>query len=359
MYISLKEVLLIFITIFIFLFINSIHKIIFSEYYSSISINKFNYEQNSNNQKSSFFLRLLLIIIETFVLSYFIELKLIMVGFTISAFLIVWPPIVYFKLLMFPITIQKIIILSRYLLYILNVVATIFFTKNIILKSFLGEKVFFFDNTGLNLMYNIFLLAFPFFIDYLIGKTYYINYDVNIDAFYEEVRLTVESVEMNKYYLAKYFKYEIKKYSKKYNINPRIIMYILCIEDIYRGYSLNRNLEKLYCHFFYKSAIEKDVSVGIAQIKISTFSKILKTSPLNFQRKIFNVGFSIKVLSLIIKDALDSYSATSENDIYAHIANIYNGNYNNSINVKIYSAVLRTLMENESLKYGKLPYWLE
>ena len=63
-------------------------------------------------------------------------------------------------------------------------------------------------------------------------------------------------------------------------------------------------------------------------------------------------------MTLIIKKIFNEYSDCSEyfnGDIFLYIASNYNGNYE-IVDVKIYSAVLRSLMKNKTLKYKKIDY---
>ena len=127
-------------------------------------------------------------------------------------------------------------------------------------------------------------LAFNFThkLDKIISKLYYSNYNMSINIFEEEVRLTIEKISFIQYYLLSLYKFEILKFSKKNNINPCLIFYLLCIENLNRGGKIYRKLKKIYCCFFYERAIKKDISVGISQIKISNIANILRQSPIMF-----------------------------------------------------------------------------
>ena len=102
--------------------------------------------------------------------------------------------------------------------------------------------------------------------------------------------------------------------------------------------------------------IKKDISIGISQIKISNIANILRQSPIMFKKNLFKPSFSINVMTLIIKKIFNEYNDYSDffnGDIFSYIASNYNSNYE-IIDVKIYSAVLRSLMKNKTLKYKKL-----
>ena len=77
-----------------------------------------------------------------------------------------------------------------------------------------------------------------------------------------------------------------------------------------------------------------------------------------FKKNLFKPSFSINVMTLIIKKIFNEYGNCSEyfnGDIFSYIASNYNGNYE-IVDVKIYSAVLRSLMKNKTLKYKKIDY---
>ena len=104
--------------------------------------------------------------------------------------------------------------------------------------------------------------------------------------------------------------------------------------------------------------IKKDISIGISQIKISNIANILRQSPIMFKKNLFKPSFLINVMTLIIKKIFNEYNDCSDffnGDIFSYIASNYNSNYE-IIDVKIYSAVLRSLMKNKTLKYKKINY---
>ena len=346
--------------ILIFLAFNFTHKTVFVQNYFFITSTNYNYIEEFPTQKKilSFLTRTLFIICASLILSYIFDYKIIYLGALVSTFLIIWPPIVYLNLLKFPFTTKKIIILFRYFLYMLNTYLLVYFSDNFLKKSLQGENIYILDNSAVALIINLFFLSFPTILDKIISKLYYSNYNMSINIFEEEVRLTIEKISFIQYYLLSLYKFEILKFSKKNNINPCLIFYLLCIENLNRGGKIYRKLEKIYCCFFYERAIKKDISVGISQIKISNIVNILRQSPIMFKKNLFKPSFSINVMTLIIKKIFNEYDDCSDyfnGDIFSYIASNYNGNYE-IIDVKIYSAVLRSLMKNKTLKYKKINY---
>ena len=145
------------------------------------------------------------------ILSYIFDYKIIYLGALVSTFLIIWPPIVYLNLLKFPFTTKKIIILFRYFLYMLNTYLLVYFSDNFLKKSLQGENIYILDNSAVALIINLFFLSFPTILDKIISKLYYSNYNMSINIFEEEVRLTIEKISFIQYYLLSLYKFEIFK----------------------------------------------------------------------------------------------------------------------------------------------------
>ena len=81
-------------------------------------------------------------------------------------------------------------------------------------------------------------------------------------------------------------KYFIDRVARENDINTVLLETILRLEIFYRGRMYNRLLEKCACRFFSKIEIKKNITVGIAQIKISTAAEVLKEEPKRFIKKI-------------------------------------------------------------------------
>lgn len=347
--------------VIVYLFFNYAHKIVFPEKYSSIIINNFTYNEDYSGEKRKiyfdFFMRLALIIIEVFVFNkiFKFDYNLIYYGVVIGAFLNVWPAIVYFKLLKIPTNKNRIIILSRYLLFIANAWIIVYFMESVIDKSLSGKNTLFLDNSFFSFMIGLFLTIFPMLIDKIVSQYYYINFPLEIDFFKEEVQLTLKKIRMNEIYVEELYENEIYKHSQKYNLNPKLITYIMSFEDFYRGGYLWQIAEKIYCYYFYDFAIKKDASIGISQMKISNIAKTLKMSPLRFKKRLFNPNFMIRTTCKFVYKILKDYDDLNQNmelgfDIYDYITQEYLGNCENQ-SAKVYALTLKTLL------MGKGPYF--
>lgn len=351
----------IFIGVILFLFTNFIHKTVFNRKYLGITIEDEKVSQLSGKAYINFTARTSIIMVDTLVLSFFkIEMKNILISSFISSFLILWPAIILFKIYNI-FNFLKLKIMVRYIFYILINLFTSYCSIKYLKAAFLGEYIFIFDNSGLSFVFTIIPVLIPGIIEKMISKIFYTYTNkLFIKSFYEEINITIENIDLIKDRIFSLYKYEIKKLSKKYDINPKIVLYILCIESLYRGSFFEKISEKIYCYFLYDLAIEKDISIGITQIKLSVISDMIQQSPYVFRKKLFNPEFLIKITCKIIKKEIlnfKKYNKRKIRDVYTHLANIYNGNYDN-ISVKVYAATLRTLMgENKIIGYKKYTDW--
>ncbi|WP_143311343.1 hypothetical protein [Cetobacterium ceti] len=273
----------------------------------------------------------------------------IVTGFFFGAFLTVWPAIAYFKLLRFPYYKYKILILARYLLYIVIVVSVAYGTDKLIFLSVSGKEIYYLDNSGIGIIISFMLVVIAPLIDYIITDICHVNLEKkHLDIYRDEVSFMLDNLDLNIEYVGNKYQYEIEKYSKQNNINPKLILTLLALENIYRGEKLFQILEKLYFKIFYEKAIKKDMSLGVSQMKISTISKTLQVSPHSFKRKIYTSKFSIRVMCKYIKKILEEFSEENDKDIYEYISEKYVGS-TVSKSGKIYAAVLRNYLKREEL----------
>ena len=332
----------IFIGVILFLFTNLIHKTIFNRKYLGITIEDEKVSQLSGRAYINFTARTSIIMIDALILSFFkIEIKNILISSLISSFLIVWPAIILFKLYNI-FNLFKLKIMIRYIFYIAINFLTSYYSIKYLKAAFLGEYIFILDNSGLSFVFTIIPILIPGIIEKMISKIFYTYTNkLFIKNFYEEINITIENINLIKYRIFSLYKYEI-------------VLYILWIESLYRGSFFEKISERIYCYFLYDLAIEKDISIGITQIKLSVISDMIQQSPYVFRKKLFNPKFLINVTCKIIKKEILNFKNFNERkmrDIYIHLASAYNGNYDN-ISVKVYAATLRTLMgKNKIIGY--------
>ena len=309
----------------------------------------------------SFFIKIFIIIVEVIFFRKIVgcTAKDISNGFLIGAFLTVWPAIVYFKLLRYPFSRYKIVILLRYILYIALVFSIANLTQELILSSLNGKQNYILDNSGLSIIINLAIFIGAPILDYIITDVcHFNNKKYNFNLLKEEIEITSEKFDIDRYYIDSLYKYEIKKYSKKYNLNPRLVESILILENIYRGELSRKILENILCNYFYSIALTLHLSVGISQMKILTISRLIQTSPYNFKRRITNINFLMKVTCQYLKEIIEKYESTEKKiEVYEYIVNEYVG-YAENKSGKVYTAILKKNLERE-INLNKYPENIE
>ena len=159
-------------------------------------------------------------------------------------------------------------------------------------------------------------------------------------------------------------KYVIDNVAKECDINVILLKTILQLEIFYRGRAYYRIIERVLCKCFKRSAIKRDISIGIAQMKISTVQKVMRKNPYDFIRDITNDEMNIKVCGKYLRQLIDEYQYKLEkeyysiegkySDVFDYIACQYSGGIpeTKERTILIYSAILRSMCSNSPLVYA-------
>ena len=285
--------------------------------------------------------------------------KQIAIGIFIACFLNVWPAIVQNQLLKFRKNRTEWLILMGYFLFIGTSIFIEMITIRLIIPLLKGDTtVYWLDNQGVTILLSLMMMAFPITVETVLAKFARIVVVQKIDTFVEEVYIIEHQLGMNNYLIEKN-KFVIDKVARENDINTILLETILKLEIFYRGRMYNKILEKMVCRFFPKIAIKKNVSVGIAQIKISTAETILRENAFDFIKKICNDKFNIELCAKLIKKVIDEYDDNYEEyyeeyaDIYDYLSCQYLGAIvdEKDKTALVYSAVLRSIMNKERLYY--------
>lgn len=203
---------------------------------------------------------------------------------------------------------------------------------------------------------SLFLIAFPIELEIIIDKFFRVVIIENADSYREELYILENQLNMKNYYIEKN-KIIIDSVARKYDINIDILEAILKLEIFYRRRLFYPIFEKILCKYFSNYAIKKDISVGIAQIKISTAEKILNKDSREFIKKICYDDMNIDVCARLIKLLIDNYENKNsdfyiyEFDIYQYISLEYLGGCFMNKTMMLYSSILRGVMKNKELYY--------
>ena len=358
-FIYYKDIFPIIISWFIFFLLAASHRILLPNQYGSFL--QFKEEENTKKTVQSSSIRILYLIIGTLFLHLVLSFtkKQIIIGVFIVCFLNVWPAIIQNQLLKIRKNKTAWLLLIGYILFIIFSILITIITIDIFIPVLLGNSsIYWLDNQAITIITTLFMLIVPTLsLEAILSKFTRIVIVQNIDTFIEEVYILQNQLNMDQPMIEKN-KYSINKVAKENDINIKLLETTLRLEIFYRGREYNIILEKIICNFFSKIARKKDISVGIAQIKISTAEKLLKEDYPKFIKKIcsdeFNISLCGKLLNHLINNYKEnSYISTDYEDIYDYIACEYLGtdSYQKNKTALIYSSVLRSFMNTKKLYY--------
>ncbi|SEN53422.1 hypothetical protein SAMN05216454_10576 [Peptostreptococcus russellii] len=354
---STDDLIPIIVSSILFIFLSTIHKTLISEKYSSIL--QFRAEEDIKRTVSSTVIRIIYIILGTYFLYSICNYseKQIVLGIFIVTFLNIWPAIIQNHLLKFRNNTTEWSLLLHYIIFVIVSITICKLTITIFIPVLKGAKLFvFLDNKAMTFIISLFLIAFPIELEKIIDKLFRVVIIENADSYREELYILENQLNMKNYYIEKN-KIIIDSVARKYDINIDILEAILKLEIFYRRRLFYPIFEKILCKYFSNYAIKKDISVGIAQIKISTAEKILNKDSREFIKKICYDDMNIDVCARLIKLLIDNYENKNsdfyiyEFDIYQYISLEYLGGCFMNKTMMLYSSILRGVMKNKELYY--------
>lgn len=287
--------------------------------------------------------------------------KQICIGIFIVCFLNTWPAITQNHLLKIKKSGIEWIILLGYSAFIAVSVLITIITIRIFIPLIKGDALIqWIGNPGFSILLSLSAIAFPFSIESLLAKSSVVIIQT-IDTFKEEVYILERQLAIDNYEI-KHNKFTIDNAAKENDINVVLLETILGLENFYRGRMYNKILEKILCRFFPVIALKKNISVGIAQIRLSTAEKVLRKDAHTFIKEICNDEYNIALCAKVLKSIIDKHNELDEkswfdeedySDVYDYIAGQYLGTTEcrKDKTTLIYSAVLRSFMEEKALYY--------
>ena len=347
---------------FIFSMLAMAHRVFLPNKYSAFL--QFKEEEDVNKTIQSAIIRIIYLIIGTSALNMLwgFDEKQIGIGIIGACFLNVWPAIIQHQLLKLKKTRTEWLILIGYIVFI----GTSWFVAIVTVRLFIpvlrgDSAVYWLDNQAITFLLSLIMMVFPIPLEAIISKFACVVVIQTIDTFIEEVYILEHQLNMECPQIEKN-NYLIDRVARENDISTALLETILRLEVFYRGRVYNKILEKLVCIFLSKLAIKKDISVGIAQIRISTAKEILRENPEHFIKRICEDSLNIEVCGKLLKSMInkyddlhikDIYEYENYEDIFDYIACEYIGAYpwQKDKTALIYSAVLRSLMKEEKLYY--------
>lgn len=338
------------------------HRILIPAKYSAFL--QFKEEENVNKTIQSTSIRIIYLIVGTSFLKLFLGYteKQIGIGIFIACFLNIWPAIIQNQLLKLRKNRTEWLILCGYFLFIATSIFVEIMTIRLFIPLLKGDTtVYWLDNQAITMFFSLILLAFPVTAEAILSKFARIVVVQTIDTFVEEVYILEHQLNME-YPLIEENKFIIEKTARDNDISVVLLETVLRLEIFYRGRMYNRMIEKFVCRFFPRIAIKKNISVGVAQIRISTAEEVLRENPFHFIKKICNDKLNIEICARLLRNIINKYEDMEETasyycenyeDIYDYIACEYLGAYaeQKDKTALVYSAVLRSFMKEKKIYY--------
>ena len=338
------------------------HRVFLPNKYSAFL--QFKEEEDVNKTVQSTIIRIIYLIVGTCVLNILFGFgeKQICIGIIGACFLNVWPAIIQHQLLKLKKTQTEWLILTGYIVFIGTSCFVAIVTVRLFIPVLRGDStVYWLDNQAITFLLSLIMMAFPIPLEAIISKFACVVVVQTIDTFIEEVYILEHQLNMECPQIEKN-NYLIDRVARENDISIVLLETILRLEVFYRGRVYNKILEKLVCIFLGKLAIKKDISVGIAQIRLSTAKEILRENPEHFIKRICEDNLNIEICGKLLKSMINKYGDLHVKDIYEYenyedifdyIACKYIGAspWKKDKIALVYSAVLRTFMKEEKLYY--------
>ena len=360
--IYVSDVVPILISGLIFSMLAMAHRVFLPNKYSAFL--QFKEEEDVKKTIQSTIIRIIYLIFGTCVLNMLLGFseKQIGIGIIVACFLNVWPAIIQHQLLKLKKTRTEWLILVGYIVFI----GTSWFVEVVTVRLFIpvlqgDSTIYWLDNQAITFLFSLIMMAFPIPLEAIISKFACVVVVQTIDTFIEEVYILEHQLNMECPQIEKN-KYHIDRVARENDISIILLETVLRLEVFYRGRVYNKILEKFVCIFFSELAIKKNISVGIAQIRISTAKEILRENPEHFIKRICEDNLNIEICGKLLKSIINKYDDLYTTDIYEYenyedifdyIACEYIGAYpwQKDKTALIYSAVLRSFMKEEKLYY--------
>lgn len=191
-------------------------------------------------------------------------------GITIGSFLCAWPSIYHYQLFAF----YK----NRYkFLYFCACIASIMFSwgcasfvVKILLPVIFENKVFWLiDNNGIKTVLSVFGVSNPLYLRKIINDDEQDNPYLVSSTYLADMYLTRRKIIFHKNFFEQYYT-EIVEAAEQYKIDPSLLLTVIQLEKINRGFWQNNVVEKLAVHFTPGRVIKKNRTLGLAQVSVKS-----------------------------------------------------------------------------------------
>lgn len=128
----------------------------------------------------------------------------------------------------------------------------------------------------------------------------------------------------------------IKLASSKYHVDIDILYNILLIEYTNRGDFFTRNIERLLAKYCSAILVNRDASVGIGQIKISTAKELFpQENEKTVLKNLLKNDFNITVCAILIGKYTDYLKKEQKNNLFNLVKLYTTGSINSDINLSL------------------------
>lgn len=265
----------------------------------------------------------------------------------------VFPVIVRYQLYKFWRCIYRFKLLCTNLFYVAVLFFMGFACLEFMIPAIYGEKGYIdMAYPYANFIFGIFIYIFPLFIQFSVQWKYDTMNLGRMNFLHTDTAIMLRNLNiMNRENgIVKHYQSDIEEYAKVYRIDPELLKSILYIEEFNRGSIIQYFIERLFITWFPAFVLEKDMSIGFGQIKISTASKLLNISEgaalEELARPRRNIEICARYIRLLINKYLEDkkhpFSTERYNDLYDYIAKNYIGATDATMyNAVLYAAILR------------------
>lgn len=299
------------VTIFVYVSFCHIQRIVFKGSYFSVQdiVLSANYKKAVLALISRF---IYVVIVHTLLIKIlgFKEQALLM-GVVLGSFLLTWPSIYFYRLFFHHRNPVK-----RYYFWGCIFSMLITFSSSLLTTHWLlpiifeGKHIEVFSNDGLQFLLSISAIVFPYSISrWLRDSADTQSFKNEPDTFEGDLCILENRLRIERPVIEDYSKY-IEDSAKKYNINKELLMIVLLVEYINRSSFTGRVLERMIAVLFPALAIKLDLSLGMAQLKISTIKKLTNEPNRIILREIFNEKYNIEMCALYLSKLIEAFESS-------------------------------------------------
>ncbi len=279
-------------------------------------------------------------------------------GIALGSFLCAWPSIYHYQLFTILKNRSKIPYFIACLVSVIFSWACATFIMTILLPMIFDNKGFYLiDNNGIKTIWTVVNLVSPLALRKYIKEEEQDNPYLLSDTFPADLYLTKRKIQLSNNYINQ-FSYEIESSAEKYGMDQGLLRKIVQLEYINRGSIINRLLEKTAVRFIPGLLIHKDVSLGLAQIKISNAKGYFHMAPCRYVPQMLKPEISIDLCAYTLRNLLDEYEYYEPCEYDECLTEIYDDKENISLNymVGLYIASEYICGNKDTLKKYVLVY---